>query len=257
MAVDHTKNIIEVKNVSFSYFPGTPAVHDVNLNIHEGDYLGIIGPNGGGKSTLLKLIVGILKPDIGNITIFGSPLEQFKDWPLVGYVSQKAADTTDPLFPATVKDIVSMGRYSKRGLFHGLTSEDKRKIDQAIEHVGMTEFKNRLIGNLSGGQEQKVFIARALAQEPKVIFLDEPTSGVDEASQEQFYQLLRKLNRELGITLVLISHDIDVVTKEVTEVAAINQKIVYYGSAKDFIKEEHHDALYHKGLKFIHHEGHD
>lgn len=236
MTPDHTKNIIEVKNISYSYFSGSPVLKDINLNIHKSDYLGVVGPNGGGKSTLIKLILGIIKPQTGTVNIFTKN---------IAYVGQKATNF-DQKFPATVWDVVSMGRYSARGLFRGLGTEDKKMVAEAIEQVGMTDFKDRLVGDLSGGQQQKTFIARALVQHPEIIFLDEPTSGVDQASQDQFYKILRKLNQELGITLVLISHDVDVITKEATEIVAINQGLVFYGNASEFIKEKH-------GVKFIHH----
>lgn len=242
---DHTKNLVELKDVSFSYLPGFPVIKNVSLNIHSGDYLGVIGPNGGGKSTLIKLILGLLTPDSGTINSF---------YTSVGYVAQKATDI-DAKFPVTVYDVVSMGLYSKRGLFKYLNKSDRLSISRALEQVKMTEFKNRLIGNLSGGQQQRVFIARALATQSQLIVLDEPTSGVDESSQDEFYDLLKRLNQELGITLVLISHDTDVVTHEATEVVAINKTIVYYGTSEKFKKEEHHDKLYSKDLKFIHHHG--
>jgi len=234
--VDHTKNIVEIKNVSYSYFPGTPVLKNIDLNIHKGDYLGVVGPNGGGKSTLIKLILGLIKPQTGTVNILVKN---------IAYVGQKATDF-DQKFPATVWDVVSMGRYSARGLFRGLSNADKKMVSDAIEQVGLSDLKNRLIGDLSGGQQQKTFIARALAQQPEIIFLDEPTSGVDQASQEQFYKILKKLNQDLEITLVLISHDVDVITQEVTEIVAINRDLIFYGPSKDFIKEEH-------GIKFIHH----
>ncbi len=237
---DHTKNIIEIKDLSYSYFSETPVLKNINLNIHKGDYLGVVGPNGGGKSTLIKLILGLIKPQEGSINVFSKR---------IAYVGQKATDF-DQKFPATVWDVVSMGRYSATGLFKGLTKEDKTLISDVIEKVGMSEFKDRLIGDLSGGQQQKVFIARALAQEPEIIFLDEPTSGVDQDSQEQFYKILKKLNQDLEITLVLISHDVDVITKEVTEIVAINRELVFYGPSQEFIKEE-------RGIKFISHHKHD
>ncbi len=234
--IPDTKNIVEVKNVSFSYIPGNPVLKDIDLYIHQGDYLGIVGPNGGGKSTLIKLILGLIRPQLGSIAMFCKN---------VAYVGQKATDF-DQKFPATVQDVVSMGRYSERGLFKGLSKEDKQLVSNAIEQVDMSDFKNRLIGELSGGQQQKTFIARALAQQPEIIFLDEPTSGVDQTSQVQFYKILKKLNQDLGITLVLISHDVDVITKEVTKIAAINRDLVFYGPSENFIKEEH-------GIKFIAH----
>jgi zinc transport system ATP-binding protein len=236
MVPDHTKNIVEIKNLSYSYTIGTPVLKDIDLNIHKGDYLGIVGPNGGGKSTLIKLILGLIKPQSGTVNMLVKN---------IAYVGQKATDF-DQKFPATVWDVVSMGRYSADGLFKGLDTEDKKMIAEAIEQVGMSDYKNRLVGDLSGGQQQKTFIARALAQQPEIIFLDEPTSGVDQDSQDQFYKILKNLNQELGITLVLISHDVDVITNEVTEIAAINRDLIFYGPSKDFVKEEH-------GIKFIAH----
>ncbi len=246
MSVDHNKNIIEIRDLSFSY--GENKVLDsVNLDIHSGDYLGIIGPNGGGKTTLLKLILGLLTPTSGSIS---------KKIHSVGYVAQKAT-TFDTNFPITVREVVAMGRIGHLGLFHGATAKDKELIDWALDQVDLKEFQNKLIGNLSGGQQQRAFIARALAQKPEIIFLDEPTSGVDTFSQEQFYKLLKKMNRDLDITLVLVSHDIDVVTAEVTEVACINQGLIYHGSPEGFVKEEHLGKLYTNGVKFIVHSHHD
>jgi len=230
------KNVIEIKNLSFAY-GDNEVLHDITFNIHEGDYLGMVGPNGGGKTTLLKLIVGLLKPSSGTISIFGQPLQSFKAWQKVGYVAQKVT-SFDQKFPASVYDVVAMGRIAQRGLFKRLTKEDHAQIELALKHVGLTEFQNRLVGTLSGGQQQRVFIARALAQQPKLIFLDEPTTGVDIETQTQFYALLSKLNKDLGITLVLVSHDIDIVTNEVTEVACINQSLVYHGEPQDFLKLE-------------------
>ena len=236
MVPDHTKNVVEVKNVSYSYTLGTPVLKDINLNIHKGDYLGIVGPNGGGKSTLIKLILGLIRPQTGTINMFCHD---------IAYIGQKATDF-DQKFPATVWDVVSMGRYSANGLLKGLNAEDKKIVSDAVEQVGMTEYKNRLVGDLSGGQQQKIFIARALAQQPEIIFLDEPTSGVDQSSQDQFYKILKRLNQDLGITLVLISHDVDIITQESTEIAAINRDLIYYGPANEFVKEEH-------GVKFTTH----
>ncbi|MGA2910786.1 MAG: metal ABC transporter ATP-binding protein [Candidatus Microgenomates bacterium] len=242
MSPDHSKNIIEIKNISYEYDEGDFVLKDVSLNIHPGDYIGLIGPNGGGKTTLIKLILGLLKIQSGEINFMGKPN--------IAYVPQKATDI-DQRFPVSVEGVIAMGRYFKRSYFKQLTKTDKDIIHDALEKVGMLEFKNRLIGNLSGGQQQRTFIARALAQEPQIIFLDEPTSGVDEATQEEFYKILKKLNQDLGITLILISHDVDVVAEEVTEIACLNQQIVFYGLSKEFIKEEHLGKLYSKEFKFI------
>lgn len=250
MPITAGETIIEVKGISFAY--GTNSVlKDVSLEIHRGDYLGIIGPNGGGKTTLVRLILGLLEPDEGMIRLFGNELRKFHDWYKIGYVSQKATNI-DPKFPATAGEIVAMGRFSRAGLLRRTGQEDRKIISQALEQAGLTELKNKLIGDLSGGQQQRVVIARALAQQPEIIFLDEPTSGVDPASQEQFYSLLKKLNREMGITLVMISHDVDVVSEEVGEVACINQSLVYHGLARKLTKPKL-EKLYHKGMKIITH----
>ncbi|HBC45389.1 MAG: Zinc uptake system ATP-binding protein zurA [Candidatus Collierbacteria bacterium GW2011_GWB1_45_35] len=252
MSVDHTKNIIEVSGVSFAYNEDL-VLENVDLNIHKGDYLGVIGPNGGGKTTLIKIMLGLLMPKIGVVKMFGEDIQSFEDWSKVGYVPQKVINF-DVNFPATVFEVVAMGRYGKRGLFKSLTKEDKRIIGDSLKQVEMFEFKNRIIGDLSGGQQQRVFIARALAGQPEVIFLDEPMAGVDSLAQDQFYQLLKKLNHELGLTLVFISHDIEAVVNEVTEIAFVNRKLSYDDDPKSFVKEEM-KKLYGDS-KFIHHHKH-
>lgn len=252
MSIDHTKNIIEVNNLTFSYGNHT-VLKNITLNIHQGDYLGVVGPNGGGKTTFIKLILGLLTNEEGSIRLFGQNIQDFHEWKKIGYVAQKATNV-DSSFPVTVKEIVAMGRFSQQGLFTRNTKEDKDKIDWALDQVELTAQKDALIGSLSGGQQQRAFIARVLCQEPQIIFLDEPTSGIDAHSQEKFYLLLEKLNLQMNITLVLISHDIDVVTREVTEVACINQTLIYHGNPDQFIKNDYLKKLYGNGMKFILHD---
>ncbi|MEK7643757.1 MAG: metal ABC transporter ATP-binding protein [Patescibacteria group bacterium] len=249
MSVDHTKNIIEIKSVSFAY-GGTPVLNNVSLNIHEGDYIGVIGPNGGGKTTLLRIILGLLKPTSGAVKLFGTPCLCRKEWSRLGYVPQKAINF-DPLFPATVYEVAAMGRYGKKGLLRGLNAEDHRVIAESLGRVEMLEYRDRLIGDLSGGQQQRVFIARALSGEPEVLLLDEPTIGIDLQTQEQFYRLLKKLNKELNLTLILISHDIGVVAGEATEIAFLNQSIQYYGDPSGFADEKSLTGLYGSRRPFI------
>ena len=225
MSVDHTKNIIEVNNISFGYGEDL-VLENVSVNIHKGDYLGVIGPNGGGKSTLLKIILGLLTPAKGTIKLFEKDIKEFHEWWRVGYVPQKVVNF-DVNFPATVYEVVAMGRYGKKGMFKNLNREDKKIIENSLQQVEMLEFRNRMIGDLSGGQQQRVFIARALAAQPEVIFLDEPTAGVDVPSQTKFYDLLKKLNQELELTLVFVSHDIEAVVHEVTELAFVNKSLSY------------------------------
>lgn len=253
MSVDHTKNIIEIEGVSFAYNEDL-VLENVSLNIHKGDYLGVIGPNGGGKTTLIKIMLGLLNPSKGMVKMFGQDIHSFKDWSRVGYVPQKVINF-DVNFPATVFEVVAMGRYGKKGLFKSLNKGDKNIINESLKQVEMFEFKDRIIGDLSGGQQQRVFVARALAGQPEVIFLDEPMAGVDVLAQDQFYQLLKKLNHELELTLVFISHDIEAVVNEVTEIAFVNRTLTYDSNPKKFVKGEM-EKLY-GDKKFIHHHHHD
>lgn len=239
--INHTKNIIELQNVSFSYGEEL-VIKDVSMAIHKGDYVGVIGPNGGGKSTILKLMLGLLTPTRGKILLFGKEIKKFKDWPKFGYISQQATHV-DPHFPMTVKEVVTMGRYPKLGLFRFPTNKDKENVRKALEQVDMWEFRERLIGDLSGGQQQRVFIARALAGEPEVIVLDEPTVGVDVRTQKQFYSLLQKLNKELDLTLVLAAHELNIVAHESTEIAYINCSLIYYGFPKEFVQSKYFEKL--------------
>jgi zinc transport system ATP-binding protein len=249
--VDHSKKIVEVNNVSFSYGE-SEILSGISLDVHEGDYLGLVGPNGAGKTTLLKIMLGLLPPAKGQVKLFGTDLKQFKKWSDIGYVPQKAT-SFDVNFPATVKEVVLMGRYGKKGLFRHTNHADEVAARKALREVGMQDFEDRLIGDLSGGQQQRVFIARALAGEPKIIFLDEPTSGIDAKTQDEFYALIKKLNQELDLTLVLVSHDIEKITKEVMHVACIDRTLVYHETPEKFLDSVHAKEFVGENAKFTTH----
>lgn len=234
---DHSENIIEVERVSFSY-NGHLILHDISLTIHKGDYLGVVGGNGSGKTTFVKIILGLMKPDTGTVRLFGEDVSTFKDWSKIGYVPQKATNF-DINFPATVEEVVLMGRYGRRGLFNRITQEDRRKTRDALAAVEMQEFSDRLIGDLSGGQQQRVFIARALAGEPEVLFLDEPTVGVEQHIKDEFYALLRKLNQEMDLTIVLITHDIESMANEAMHIACIDHTLFFHDSVDEYFKDTH------------------
>jgi zinc transport system ATP-binding protein len=235
--VDHSSNVVEVQGVFFSY-GANEVLTDIHLNIHRGDYLGIVGPNGSGKTTLLKIMLGLLVPSEGSVKLFGTDIRHFHDRPKIGYVPQKATSASTN-FPVTVEEVALMGRSSRRGLFRRVTEEDRTKAREALEHVEMWEFRHRLIGDLSGGQQQRVFIARALATEPEIIFLDEPTAGVERHIQDEFYALLQKLNRDLHLTVVLITHDLQSMAHEAMHVACVDRTLFYHDSADAFLKEAH------------------
>lgn len=246
---------IELSGVNFRYGENV-VLEDVSFQVKKGEYLGIIGPNGGGKTTLLKVILGLLKPRKGTIKIHGQKVDELKDKSFIGYVPQRASQTgTD--FPATVQEIVSSGRTARAGIFNHLTTLDKEKIDWAMELADITAIKDKLIGELSGGQRQRVFMARALAGEPEMLFLDEPTIAIDVAQSNKFYAFLGELNRKYGITILFVSHDIDCVAKEVSSVLCVNKTLVCHTSPKELLQEGHLEKLY--GTKFapVHHHHHE
>lgn len=252
--VNHEKNIIEVTDVSFSYGSAAVLKH-ITFNVHQGDYLGIVGPNGAGKTTLLKILLGLIQPTSGTVTLFGEDVRTFSSWHKIGYVPQKAT-SFDTRFPASVLDVATMGRYGK--LCCRLTESDHAAVQKALMQVGMWGYRDCLIGDLSGGQQQRVFIARALAAEPEIIFLDEPTTGVDQKSQDEFYALLASLNKHQGLTLVLISHDIERVTEEAMHIACIDRTLVCHATPEEFLAESQSKHMFGETVKIItpHHHDH-
>ncbi|MDA1169360.1 MAG: metal ABC transporter ATP-binding protein [bacterium] len=238
-----SKALVTFDHVVFSY-GSENVVDDVLFSIKEDDFIGLIGQNGSGKTTLLKLMIGLLEPSSGRISRLTKHL--------VGYVPQKSSQT-EQQFPITCEEIVLQGRVVQRGLFRMLTSHDRKKAQEALDAVGLLDRKDALLRELSGGQQQRVFIARALASEPKLLILDEPTVGVDEASQEEFYMLLALLRREKKLAIVIVSHDVEVVVREVNSLLCMNRKLVYHGNPEQFVEGNYAQQMYGKGRKFIHH----
>ncbi|TSC87672.1 MAG: zinc transport system ATP-binding protein [Microgenomates group bacterium Gr01-1014_16] len=231
--------IVQLEDITYSY-NHEPAVEGVTLSIDQGDFVGFIGPNGSGKSTLIKIILGLLKPDKGKVYLFGTKVEKFSDWEKIGYVPQKAG-LMPVKFPITVGEIVA------------LSAKNKSAANSALEAIDMRKHKNSLITELSGGQQQRVFIARALATQPQLLILDEPTVGVDAEAQSGFYDLLKHLNETKKLTLILVSHDVDVVAHEVKTIVCINKNLVCHGPPKDIISGDFINQLYGKHLKFVVH----
>lgn len=227
-----SKSIIEIKQLSYRYEKDV-VLENININVPEGSFLAIVGPNGSGKSTLLKLILGLLKLQKGEISLFGQEISRFKDWQKIGYVSQKA-NSFNTGFPATVYEVVISGLTKKLGMFKFFNKEHSQKSMEALKAVGMEKYSKRNIGELSGGQQQRVFIARALVSEPKLLILDEPTVGVDAENVDNFYQMLRELNQQHKITLLLVTHDIGTISDKVTHVACLNKHLHFHGGAKEF-----------------------
>jgi len=216
------KEVVSLKDVSVRY-DGITVLEDINLSIYEDDFLGIIGPNGGGKTTLLKTILGLVKPSQGRVSILGHPPDKARR--LMGYVPQYNLFDRD--FPLNALEVVLMGRYSQVGLFKRYSREDKKLALNALASVGMLELKHRQIGSLSGGEQQRIFIARALVAHPQILLLDEPTASIDTPMQAGLYELLSELKRRMAI--VLVSHDISAVSIYVDKIACLNRRLFYHG----------------------------
>ena len=245
-------SLVVIRDVSFAY-DGAPVLVDVDLAIEEGDFLAIIGPNGSGKTTLVKIILGLLRPSSGEIEIFGKRPDVFDEWNKIGYVPQKATHI-DPFFPASVDEVVGMAFTSSRRRGRASGREARAKVRRALEVVGMAEFSKEPIGRLSGGQQQRVFIARALVTSPRILFLDEPTTGVDAETQASFYDLLDRLNRSEGLTIVLVTHDIGIVNRHVNRVACLNQRLIYHGDHEAFCRSDAFRDMIGHGDHLISHE---
>lgn len=211
--------IINVKNLSFNY-GNTPVLEDLDFTVYHGDFVGLVGENGTGKSTLIKLIAGMEERYEGDIKVFDKDIKAARNKGRIGYVPQKANSfNTD--FPATVEEIVGLNVYNGIKFPWINAAEKKRKVQRSLELVGMQDYSKNMIGRLSGGQQQRVFIARALAGSPDVLLMDEPTVGIDAKSQEAIYCLLARLNQKLGITIVMVTHDIVAVTWHATKIALL------------------------------------
>ena len=223
MSDDVVKDVVKLEDI-WVYYDGVPALEAVSLSIKQEDFLGIIGPNGGGKTTLLKVILGLIKPNRGRVSVLGNPPERMRKF--IGYVPQYSL--FDHEFPISVWDVVLTGRCGQRGVFKRYSSEDKQLALHALETVEMSNFKDRQIGRLSGGEQQRAFIARALAAEPKLLLLDEPIASVDTPMQIGFYELLERLKRQMAI--VMVSHDIGAVSIYVDKIACLNHQLFYHNS---------------------------
>lgn len=236
--------IIEVHGLWFS-FDGNPVLEDVNLAIHARDFLAVIGPNGGGKTTLLKLMLGLLEPDRGTVRVFGhSPGKAAAS---IGYVPQEIG--INKSFPISVRDVVLMGRMRSGGGWRRMTKPDKIAARQALERVEMWEYRKRRIGELSGGQRQRVFMARALVGEPKILLLDEPTASVDQKGQTDFYALLKELNEK--VTVVVVSHDLMVLSSYIKSVACVSQQVFFHDAPE--ITKDMLEMAYHCPVELIAH----
>ncbi len=237
--------IIKLSQATINY-NSRIALEDINLEVQAGEFLGIIGPNGSGKTTLLKAILGLIKPVQGCVQIFDCSCEKLRchHRAKIGYLPQK--ELVDPTFPITVREAVMMGRYSSIGLFHYPGRKDRQIVQEALEEVGMCELMDHPLGQLSGGQQQRVLIARALAQRPQVLLLDEPTTGIDAPTQHTVLDLIRRLHQDHRLTILLVTHDINLISPLVDRLALLKTRLYAVGTPGQVLQKEILSEIYGK-----------
>lgn len=242
---------IDLKDVWIKY-DGPPVLQKIHLTVQPEEIISIVGPNGSGKTTLIQSLVGIVKPWRGEVRIFDVSPEKAVQGGWIGYLPQ--ISETDYQFPAHVFDVVAMSRYARKGVFSRLDASDKKIIRDVLEKVEMTGHEKIPFGNLSGGQKQRVLIARALALNPKILILDEPSTGLDAVAQDKFYHMLRDLKTEQSLTILMVSHDIGSVSNVVDTLACLNREIHFHGSPKECVPGDALKAVFGENVQFVMHD---
>jgi len=232
------------------HYNASEALHDITCNIEKGDFVGLVGPNGGGKSTLAKAILGLVPITSGKISLFGQELNKFRDLNKIGYLPQKHTGI-NPLFPASVKEVVLLGILSQKKWPKKINRSDWKKVDSLLENLGILNLKENLISELSGGQQQKVMLARALATEPELLILDEPSTALDPNSREQFFSQLKEINNNKQTTIILITHDTGYVGQYANKLLYIDRKLVFFGGISDFCPSGEIESCFEKSDKHI------
>lgn len=247
--------IVSAKGLSFAW-GSLQVLQNLDFEVREGELVGVVGPNGGGKSTLLKLLMGVLKPSAGEISVFGSPPDRLgarKTW--LGYLPQRAQANWD--FPVTVKEVVLMGSFGKLGIGRGPSPEIEQRALELLAAVDLADLQDRPIGQLSGGQQQRALIARSLINHPKLLLLDEPTTGLDSVVQDELYQLLQNFREQMNLTLIVVSHDIGLLTEYVDYLVCLSHTMHWHGHP-ELLSEETLKEFYgcELGYYFHRHEEH-
>ena len=240
----HKREVIRIRDLWAGY-DEDPVLEGINLSVWESDFIGLIGPNGGGKTTLIKVLLGLLPPQRGEVQIMGKPVEEGRQH--IGYVPQVVV--FDREFPISVWEVALMGRLGKRGLFRYYSTQDQEIVAEALRKVEMLDQRKRAIGELSGGQRQRVYIARALATQPDILLLDEPTASVDPQISGSIYELLNELNQK--VTILLISHDMSAISSYTKTVGCLNRQLFYHGGRE--VTEDMVSASYHCPIDLIAH----
>ncbi|MGN0023512.1 MAG: metal ABC transporter ATP-binding protein [Elusimicrobiaceae bacterium] len=228
-------DIIEVKNLSFSY-NGEETLKDISFTVKSGDFTGVLGPNGGGKTTLIKAILGLLPSEKGRIKLFGRDLKHFKDWQKIGYLEQKA--TPPKLMPLTAFDVARLGLLSSKKMPRIFNAEDNRRTLAVMETTKCLEYKDKLFNELSGGQQQRVLMARTLVNNPALIILDEPSTALDGSSRDSLFEMISRINKNSNTAVLVITHDIADIGKYVNNFIIVDKKLIFSGDKHNFCRSK-------------------
>lgn len=226
------ETIIETDNLTVLY-GSSEAIKDITFSIQSGDFVGLVGPNGSGKTTLIKALLGLLPMVKGKISLFGQVQKSFTDWQKIGYLPQKLS-SLNPLFPASVEEVILLGLLASKKIPKIITKADKKRVQKILTVLEISDLKNKMLSELSGGQQQRVMLARSLVSEPEILIFDEPTTALDPESRETFFTLIQKLNKENGITIILITHDIGCIGRFANKLMYLDKNLIYFGSFSEF-----------------------
>lgn len=226
------QELIKVEGLSCRH-GAVEALSDITFSVTSGDYLGIVGPNGSGKSTLVRSLLGLMPIFHGSITLFGQPRHRFSNWEKLGYLPQNLGPL-NPAFPATVAEVVQMGMLAGRKVPRRLCRHDRQQVQSMLEQLGIDHLQRRMIGELSGGQQQRVMLARALVNNPALLIMDEPTAALDPEIRDRFYELVSRMNKTQGTTVLLVTHDTGTIGQYASRMLYLDKKMQFWGTFEEF-----------------------
>lgn len=236
------RELIRVDNLSCCH-GAVEAISNASFSVEAGDYVGIVGPNGSGKSTLIKALLGLMRPSAGDVHIFGKPVSQFSEWEKIGYLKQNSGPLNSA-FPAKVSEIVQLGLLAGKAVPRRICRHDRKQVADTLAMLGIESIADRMIGELSGGQQQRVMLARAIVNRPELLVLDEPTAALDPDTRDKFYELVRLINRDNGVTVLLVTHDTGIIGSYASRMLYIDKKIQFYGSFEQFCHSNEMSAFF-------------
>lgn len=247
--------LLQAEQLHIAY-GSTDILRDISFQVQTGDYLGIVGPNGSGKSTLIRAMLGLVPVTSGTVRLLGQPLSLFNDWQKIGYLPQRLS-FANPHFPATVEEIVRLGFIDKNGPKRRIDNREAKQLEEILSRMGIIDLRQQLIGHLSGGQQQRALLARALVGRPALLLLDEPTTALDPETREDFYDIVKELNRELGTAIILITHDTWNIGQYAKRFVYLDKTVIFDGTFAEFCASAEMTSFFgeHSNKTIYHHHG--